>query len=121
MYPQFEPAVQPPNPRSLTLAVVGPANAGKSTWTNRICGLRVTPVSSKPQTTRERMCGIATIENTQLVIYDTPGLLSDLDRKKYVNLCCCNDGTILFVVLTQDIILGEGKSFSLLQDFFLII
>lgn len=79
--------IQPTKPRALNIAVMGPANAGKSTWTNRMCGARVTPVSSKPQTTRERMCGVATIDNTQLVIFDTPGLLSDMDRKSYVLFC----------------------------------
>jgi GTP-binding protein Era len=81
VYPDYEPVIQPTIPKSLNIAVIGPANAGKSTWTNRMCGSRVTPVSSKPQTTRERMCGVATIDSTQLVIYDTPGLLSDMDQK----------------------------------------
>lgn len=84
IYPVDEPPIQPAAPKSLNIAVIGPANAGKSTWTNRLCGARVTPVSSKPQTTRERMCGVATIGNTQLVIYDTPGLLSDMDQKSCV-------------------------------------
>lgn len=84
MYAQDEAPIQPTKPRSLNIAVLGPANAGKSTWTNRVCGARVTPVSSKPQTTRERMCGISTMGNTQLVIYDTPGLLADMDQKSYV-------------------------------------
>lgn len=83
IYGEEDPVIQPAAPKALNVAVIGPANAGKSTWTNRMCGARVTPVSSKPQTTRERMCGVATIENTQLVIYDTPGLLSDMDRKAY--------------------------------------
>lgn len=82
--PQLNRFLQPDNPKSLNVAVMGPANAGKSTWTNRFCGSRISSVSSKPQTTRERISGIFTSENMQIVLYDTPGLLSNSQGKQFV-------------------------------------
>jgi GTPase len=55
-------------------AIVGRPNAGKSTLVNRLVGQKVAIVASKPQTTRNRIQGIVTRENAQVVLIDTPGL-----------------------------------------------
>jgi GTP-binding protein Era len=55
-------------------AIVGRPNAGKSTLVNRLEGQKVAIVTSKPQTTRNRIQGIVTRENAQVVLIDTPGL-----------------------------------------------
>ncbi|MEG2376983.1 MAG: GTPase Era [Clostridia bacterium] len=55
------------------IAVIGRPNAGKSTLTNALTGERVAIVSSKPQTTRNRICGIINRGGTQYVLMDTPG------------------------------------------------
>jgi len=63
-------------PRSGIITVVGKPNAGKSTLLNRIVGQKLSITSEKPQSTRDRVVGIHTVDETQMVILDTPGLLS---------------------------------------------
>ena len=55
-------------------AIVGRPNVGKSTLMNAMVGEKVAIVSSKPQTTRNRIMGVSTGENWQLVFLDTPGM-----------------------------------------------
>ena len=61
--------------RSAFITIVGIPNVGKSSILNRILGHKVAIVSSKPQTTRNRITGILTDGEDQLVFIDTPGLL----------------------------------------------
>jgi GTP-binding protein Era len=56
------------------VAIVGRPNAGKSTLVNRLVGEKVAIVTSRPQTTRNRIHGIVNRENAQVVLIDTPGL-----------------------------------------------
>ena len=56
------------------MAIIGRPNAGKSTLLNRFVGQKVAIVTSKPQTTRNRIQGIATRPEGQIVFIDTPGL-----------------------------------------------
>ncbi len=56
------------------VAIVGRPNAGKSTLVNRLVGQKIAIVTSKPQTTRNRIQGIVNRANTQIVLIDTPGL-----------------------------------------------
>ncbi len=56
------------------VAVIGKANAGKSTLINVLVGEKVAIVSPKPQTTRNAIMGVLTKENYQIVFVDTPGL-----------------------------------------------
>ena len=60
--------------RSGTVAVIGKANAGKSTLVNVLVGEKVAIVSPKPQTTRDRILGILNREGRQIVFVDTPGI-----------------------------------------------
>jgi GTPase len=61
--------------RAGIVAVVGKPNAGKSTLLNRILGQKISIVSPKAQSTRDRVVGIHSDGDTQMVILDTPGLL----------------------------------------------
>jgi len=56
------------------VALIGPPNAGKSTLLNALLGQKLAIVSSKPQTTRNRLAGIVNTEAAQIVLLDTPGV-----------------------------------------------
>ncbi|WP_413523572.1 GTPase Era [Latilactobacillus curvatus] len=60
--------------RSGFVAIVGRPNVGKSTFMNRIIGEKIAIMSSKAQTTRNKIQGIYTDDNAQIVFVDTPGI-----------------------------------------------
>ena len=66
--------------KSLFITIVGEPNVGKSSILNMIVGEKISIVSPKPQTTRNKIIGIFTENCTQLVFTDTPGLLKPKTR-----------------------------------------
>lgn len=79
----YEPALpgpEAPDYRSGFVAVVGRPNVGKSTLINRLLGQKVSIVSPKPQTTRNRLLGILTRPDCQIVFLDTPGIHAPLHQ-----------------------------------------
>lgn len=66
--------------KSCMVTICGRPNVGKSTLTNKLVGEKIAIVSSKPQTTRNRITGIASMGETQYVLLDTPGFIKPRNR-----------------------------------------
>src|SRR5690554_6221094 len=84
-----------------TVAIVGRPNVGKSTLLNHILGLKLSITSRKAQTTRHRLLGIHTTEDTQFLFVDTPGF-----QQKHINaLNKTLNRTVVQVLSEVDVVL----------------
>ncbi|CDJ37987.1 GTP-binding protein of Era family, related [Eimeria tenella] len=79
----WEPPLQPEHPKSLTIALIGPPNAGKSSLLNSLLGVTVSAVSNKVNTTRTDFRGMVTKGNCQLVFVDAPGIIGSHPKKTF--------------------------------------
>ncbi|XP_004684903.1 PREDICTED: GTPase Era, mitochondrial [Condylura cristata] len=77
------PPDMPENPRVLRVVLLGAPNAGKSTLSNQLLGRKVFPVSKKVHTTRCQALGVITEKEAQVILLDTPGLISPIKQKRH--------------------------------------
>ena len=92
------------------VALVGRPNAGKSTLLNRLVGTKLAIVSDKPQTTRNRIAGVRTTSEGQMVFVDTPGIHRPLHRMnvRMVDAAVQSMGQADVVVLVADATAATG-------------
>jgi GTPase len=104
------------------VAIVGKPNVGKSTLLNAVVGQKISITSRKAQTTRHRITGIRTRDNTQFVFVDTPGFQTHhnnaLNRSlnKTVLGAVGDVDLVLFVVEAGSFTLADAKVLSLLKQ-----
>lgn len=95
-----------------TVAIIGRSNVGKSTLLNRLLGEKVAIVSSKPQTTRTRILGVAHVPGAQIAFLDTPGLHKPdhlLNRRMVrTTVEALDDADLLYVLMESLHLPGPG-------------
>ena len=105
------------------VAIVGRPNAGKSTLVNRLVGEKVAIVTSRPQTTRNRIQGIVNHANAQVVLIDTPGLHrpeSALGRQMMGEVDAAIDGVDLVALIldaSEEFGQGDRRAVERVQRF----
>jgi len=109
--------------RSGFVAIVGRPNAGKSTLVNRLVGQKIAIVTSKPQTTRNRIQGIVSRPEGQIVFIDTPGIHeadSALGRQMMQEVAAALEGIDVLLLMVDasrmhphadDLLLEKAKRF----------
>jgi GTP-binding protein Era len=116
------PGADPSGQRCGLVAIVGKPNVGKSTLLNAVVGQKISITSRKAQTTRHRITGIRTRDNTQFVFVDTPGFQTHhnnaLNRSlnKTVLGAVGDVDLVLFVVEAGSFTLADAKVLSLLKQ-----
>mgnify|MGYP001086984009 FL=1 len=99
------------------ISIIGRPNVGKSTFLNRVIGQKIAIMSDKPQTTRNKVQGVLTTDDAQLIFIDTPGIhkpkhrLGDFMMKVAQNTLKEVD-LILFMVNAEEGF-GKGEEFIL--------
>jgi len=97
------------------VALVGRPNAGKSTLLNKLIGQKIAIISDKPQTTRNRIAGVLTKEDFQVVFLDTPGIHKPQDQlgKVMVNtsLDTLREVDVIYYLIDATVPFGGGEAF----------
>jgi len=103
--------------KSGSVVIIGRPNSGKSTLVNALVGQKISIVSSKPQTTRHRIVGIAAGARGQIVFMDTPGIHKPAYIMNRRMLHAVYDGLrdvdLAFLVVDASIAFGAGENFAL--------
>jgi len=89
--------------KSLSVCIIGKPNAGKSTLLNYIIGQKISIVTPKVQTTRSIITGIITLDDTQLVLFDTPGIFEPKKKLEKAMVRCAwsslNSANIIVLII----------------------
>ena len=97
------------------VSIVGRPNVGKSTLLNHLLGQKIAIATDKPQTTRNRILGIHTLDNAQILFLDTPGIHKGGGRlnRFMVNqaLSACSDVDLIMFLVEATAPPGGGDSF----------
>ncbi|MEK4874220.1 GTPase Era [Bacillus sp. FSL W8-1127] len=104
------------------ISIIGRPNVGKSTFLNRVIGQKIAIMSDKPQTTRNRIQGVYTTDDAQMIFIDTPGIhkpkhkLGDFMVKTAVNALKEVDLILFMVNVTEGLGRGEQYIIEMLKD-----
>jgi GTP-binding protein Era len=89
--------------KSLSICIIGKPNAGKSTLLNHIIGQKISIVTPKVQTTRSIITGIVTFGDTQLILFDTPGIFEPKKKLEKAMVRCAwsslNSANIIVLII----------------------
>jgi GTP-binding protein Era len=103
--------------KSGTVAITGRPNSGKSTLLNALVGQKISIVSDKPQTTRNRILGIRTEKRGQITFVDTPGIHKPAylmnERMLRVVTDSLNEAGLVLLMVDASISFGAGESYAL--------
>ncbi|MGC0371572.1 MAG: hypothetical protein DGJ47_000261 [Rickettsiaceae bacterium] len=93
--------------KSLSVCIIGKPNAGKSTLTNQIIGEKLSIVTPKVQTTRSIITGIVTIDDTQIILFDTPGIFEARKKLEKAMVRCAwsslNSADLVAVIIDSSV------------------
>jgi GTP-binding protein Era len=103
--------------KSGSVALIGRPNVGKSTLMNRILGEKLAIITDTPQTTRNRILGIKTTRNAQILFLDTPGIHEPRHRLNEVmlktSLSALRDADLVLFLIEPRIPPGREEQFAL--------
>ncbi|MGL4521849.1 MAG: GTPase Era, partial [Bacilli bacterium] len=101
------------------VSIIGRPNVGKSTFMNNVIGQKIAIMSDKPQTTRNKIQGVHTTDDAQIVFIDTPGIhkpkhkLGDFMMRVAWNTL--NEVDVVLFMINADEKIGRGDSFIIEQ------
>ncbi|RIN11069.1 GTPase Era [Staphylococcus warneri] len=104
------------------VSIIGRPNVGKSTFVNRVIGHKIAIMSDKAQTTRNKIQGVMTRDDAQIIFIDTPGIhkpkhkLGDYMMKVATNTLSEIDAIMFMVNVNEDIGRGDEYIMDMLKD-----